>query len=459
MSDKFNTLSLDSNILRNLEDLGFSSMTPIQKESLPLVLSGVDLIAKAKTGSGKTAAFALGILNKLDSNIKNPQSLILCPTRELADQVAKETRMLARSLENIKVLTICGGTGEFHQDKSLSHGADIIVGTPGRILKLIKKQTLLVDDIKIFVLDEADRMLDMGFEKELKEIERAIPKERQTLLFSATFPLTIKDLSRHIQNDAQMVQVDTELEKNIIDEKFYKLDSHKDKNEALLNILGTLKPARFIVFCKTKQITDSVAKFLQANKIIASGIHGDVEQNERTTVLEMFRNHSVSALVATDVAARGLDIKELPAVINYDLPIDSEDYVHRIGRTGRAGETGTAISLFVEQEEFKIENIEEYTKKKFKKIHYNPEHFSGTYDLNPPMDTLYIAGGKKNKLRPGDIVGALVGEAGLDSSDIGNILITNIVSYVAIKTDKVNHAVESLNNGKIKNKKFKVGLA
>jgi ATP-independent RNA helicase DbpA len=459
MSDKFDVLELNTDLLRNLQSLGFATMTPIQQEALPIVLNGGDLIAKAKTGSGKTAAFALGILNKLKLDLKDPQTLILCPTRELAEQVAKETRMLARTLTNVKVLTICGGTSEYHQDNSLLHGAHIIVGTPGRVLKLLKKETLNPDSIETFVLDEGDRMLDMGFEKELKEIERALPKKRQTLLFSATFPLTIKDLSKHIQNDAQMVQVDTIHEKNTIEERFFELESHKDKNQAVLSILGKYNPDRFIVFCKTKQIVDSVSKFLDRNKIIAAGIHGDIEQNERTVVLEMFKNESISGLVATDVAARGLDIKELPLVINYDLPVDTEDYTHRIGRTGRAGESGAAVSFMVEQEQFKLEDIEEYTKRKFQKIKYLEEHFHTTYERNPPMDTIYIGGGKKNKLRPGDIVGALIHEAGLESSDIGNILITNIVSYVAVKAYKVEGAVTALNAGKIKNKKFKVGLA
>lgn len=459
MSDRFDTLPLNTDLLRNLESLGFAKMTPIQQEALPIVIEGVDLIAKAKTGSGKTAAFSLGILNSLDLSQKKPQALILCPTRELAEQVAKETRNLARTMSNVKVLTICGGTSEFHQDNSLAHGAHIIVGTPGRILKLLKKKTLHLSQVKTFVLDEADRMLDMGFEKELKEIERKISKKRQTLLFSATFPLTIEDLSKHIQNQAVVVQVDTEHEKSTIEERVYQLASHKDKSLALINILGKYNLDRFIVFCKTKQIVDSVVKFLDRNKIVAAGIHGDIEQNERTIILEMFKNESLSGLVATDVAARGLDIKELSLVINFDLPVEVEDYTHRIGRTGRAGKTGIAVSFMLGQEESKLEAIEELTKKSFSKIKYLEEHFHAEYDRVPPMDTLYISGGKKNKLRPGDIVGALIHEAGLESSEIGNILITNIVSYVAVKTDKVDKAITALNSGKIKNKKFKVGLA
>lgn len=459
MSDKFNSIPLKPELLSNIESLGFTSMTPIQQEGLPLVLSGKDVIAKAKTGSGKTAAFALGILNKLQEDQKDPQSLVLCPTRELAEQVAKEIRTFARSLKNIKIVTICGGTAEFHQEKSLSYGSHIIVGTPGRVLRLLKKETLNLDNISTLVLDEADRMLDMGFQKEIREIERNIPKERQSLLFSATFPLSIADLSKEIQNDAIQIKVDTELDDSIIDESFYNLESHKDKNDALLAILGQIKPERFIVFCKTKQITDSVVKFLRREGVVVAGIHGDVEQNERTAVLTMFKNNSLSALVATDVAARGIDVKELSAVINYDLPMDPEDYIHRIGRTGRAGESGTAISLLIEKEGFKLEAISEYIKKEIKPRRFSFDNFSGVYDVKPPMDTLYISGGKKDKLRPGDIVGALIHEAGLESDHIGNISITNIVSYVAVKKELVDMAVKKLNSGKIKNKRFKVGLA
>lgn len=459
MNNKFNSLKLIPELLQNLESLGFLEMTPIQAESLPLVLEGNDLIAKAKTGSGKTAAFSLPVLNKLNLSLKEPECLVLCPTRELADQVATEIRKLARMIENIKVVTICGGTAEFHQDKTLSYGAHIVVGTPGRVLKLLKKKTLNISEVKTFILDEADRMLDMGFINEIKEIERFMPKKRQTLLFSATFPSSILDLSKYIQTDALEVKVDTEIAENIITERFFKLESHKDKNEALLSLLGELKPERFIVFCKTKQITDSVVDFLDKAGIIVAGIHGDIDQNERTTTLQMFKNKSLSGLVATDVAARGLDIKELPLVFNYDLPVDTEDYTHRIGRTGRAGETGTAYSFFVEKEDFKIEKLEEYLNRKLNIIDYISDDYQQKYDLIPEMDTLYIGGGKKNKLRPGDIVGALIHEAGLESADIGDISISNLISLVAIKKEKIIDVIEKLKNGKIKNKKFKVGLA
>ena len=460
MKTQFESLTLKPELTQNLIDLNFLKMTPIQVESLPLILEGKDVIAKAKTGSGKTAAFGLGILNSLSQeNSRRPQSLILCPTRELADQVAQEMRKLARSLSNIKIITICGGTAEFHQDNSLAHGAHIVVGTPGRVLKLLKKGTLDISTISTFVLDEADRILDMGFVRELKEIRSYLPLRRQSLLLSATFPYSIKDLSKDVQTDAVFVSIDTEHEENIINQHFYQLETHKMKPSALLAILGDLKPQRFLVFCKTKQITDSVVKLLDKNGILVAGIHGDHDQNERTAVLTMFSNNSLSGLIATDVAARGIDIKELSAVINYDLPQDPQDYVHRIGRTGRAGEIGSAISFYVEQEEFKLDSIEDYTEKKMIKSSFNENDFNHKYNLLPPMDTIYIRGGKKDKLRPGDIVGALIHEAGLESSDIGDISISNITSYVAIKKEKISQAIEKLNSGKIKNRRFKVGLA
>ncbi len=459
MSEKFENLSLKQELLTNLSELKFNSMTPIQAKSLPLVLEGKDIIAQAKTGSGKTAAFGLGILNSLDSSQFLIESLILCPTRELAEQVAKEIRTLARMVNNVKVLTICGGVAEFHQEKSLSHGAHIIVGTPGRVLSLLKKGLLKLEKVKTFVLDEADRMLDMGFYDEMMDIASYLPQERQTLLFSATYPDEIKELGESIQVDAIEVKVDTEHEANSINQIFFEVDRHQDKNEALLKILGNYRPERLIVFCKTKQITDDVARFLKNNGIFAAGIHGDLQQNERTAVLTKFSNHSLSVLVATDVAARGLDIQELPAVVNFDLPTDPEVYVHRIGRTGRAGKTGQAFSLFIHKNRYRLDAIEDLTNISCKIEDSRDLSSDEEYGLVPPMQTMYIGGGKKNKLRPGDILGALVGEAKIDSNNVGDISIFNILSFVAIKHEWIDQAVDKLRAGKIKNRKFKVGFA
>jgi ATP-independent RNA helicase DbpA len=458
MSEKFETLKLRAELLKNLKELKFSTMTPIQAKSLPIVLEGQDIIAQAKTGSGKTAAFGLGILNSL--NVKNTrvQSLILCPTRELAEQVAKEIRSLARMLKNVKVLTLTGGKSEYQQEKSLNHGAHIIVGTPGRVLRLISKNILNLGTANSLVLDEADRMLDMGFYDDIVKIADEIPSQRQTLLFSATFPEEIKELGRELQNDAKEVEVDTDHSQDIIEQVFIELDSHKEKAEALIKAINHFRPDRFIVFCKTKQICDMVSKLLNDKEIYAEAIHSNLDQNDRTAVLEMFSNYSLSGLVATDVAARGLDISDLEVVINFDLAYTSEVYIHRIGRTARAGKTGMAISLFTGQEYDKFDEINELQDKVLEPISFNQIPEAKDYDLLPPMLTIYISGGKKDKLRPGDIVGAIVGEAGLDFKDIGKISLSNVICFVAVKAELADTVIKKLNAGRIKNRKFKVGL-
>jgi ATP-independent RNA helicase DbpA len=459
MSEKFNILPLKIELLENLNDLKFDSMTPIQKKSLPIVLQGRDIIAQAKTGSGKTAAFGLGILNSLNTDELKIQSLILCPTRELAEQVAKEIRMLARKLQNVKVLTLCGGVAQYHQEVSLSHGVHLVVGTPGRVLRLLKDDLLNLENVTSFVLDEADRMLDMGFINDIKEIEFSVPDKRQSMLFSATFPDEILKLSEEIQTNASIVKVDTSHEKTSIVQKFYEVEGHGDKKEALLKILAKYKPDRFLVFCKMKQIADDVAKLLNNAGIQAAAIHGDLDQNERTSVLTKFSNKSISALVATDVAARGLDITDLAAVMNYDLPTDPQNYIHRIGRTGRAGKSGQAFSVFMNKEGYKIDAIEEELGMKFEISDLSKYSDDDIYDLVPPMKTIYISGGKKDKLRPGDIVGAIVGEAQVDASVVGDISILSVHSLVAIREEFVKDVIGKLNAGKIKNRKFKVGLA
>lgn len=456
--NKFEKIGLDSRLVKNLSELNYNEMTPIQEKSLPLILEGEDIIAQAKTGSGKTATFGLGLLNVIDIKQTRPQGLILCPTRELAEQVAIELRKLARMIPNIKVLTITGGKSEYQQEKSLSHGAHIIVGTPGRVLKLLRKEILNLEFVDYYVLDEADRMLDMGFSEDIFKITRFVPEKRQTLLFSATYPDNIKELSKELQVDSIKITVDIHHTENKIQEEFFKLDSHKDKNNALLKVLGKYLPERFIVFCKTKVISDTVADELFNAGIEVESIHGDLEQRERTAVLTMFSNKSLSGIVATDVAARGIDIKGLDLVVNFDLPHDPEVYVHRIGRTGRAGDEGLAVSFFMKNENDKFEQIENYQNKKYQQKSIDSIDVERDYSLKPEMTSLYISGGKKDKLRPGDIVGAIVGESGIDFKDIGDIAVTNIMSYVAIKSELADLVCEKLSAGKIKNRKFKVGL-
>lgn len=454
---RFDKLALRDELLKNLDEIQYSEMTPIQAGCLPLIMEGRDVIGQAKTGSGKTAAFGLGMLNSLEVESLETQGLVLCPTRELAEQVALELRKLARKIPNVKVLTITGGVGYGRQQSSLEHGAHIIVGTPGRVAKLIKGGSIQLDRVKCFVLDEADRMLDMGFYEEIRGIERRVASDRQTLLFSATFPEEILDLSHTVQENAKQVIVDSLHQEGDIEQNFYLLESHKNKDEAVMKILGRHQPERLIIFCKTKILTEKLAKKLRSSGIQAECIHGDLDQNERTKVLTKFSNNSLTALVSTDVAARGLDIKDLPAVINYDLPMDPEDYVHRVGRTGRAGNKGLAFSLYVEAEQSKVDSIQEQIKQELVPLGLSDLGDGEFYDAYPPMETIFISGGKKDKLRPGDILGALVKDAGIEASNVGDINILPVLSYVAIKREWASQAIDKLSEGRIKKRKFRIG--
>ena len=446
----FSSLNLVPEMLKNLDELGYKEMTPIQAETLPLILKNGDLIAQAKTGSGKTAAFGIGLLSKLDVKKFRVQSLILCPTRELADQVAKELRRIARFTHNIKILTLCGGVAFGPQFGSLKHQAHIIVGTPGRVLKHLKKESLKLEDLDTLVLDEADRMLDMGFIEEIEEVLSFAPTKRQTLLFSATYPDEIMSLSKSIQNDAKTVKTKSIEVKNKITERFYEVQTHS-KVQTLVNILSNFKPKNVIVFCNTKIECDELADSLSSREIDALTLHGDMEQYDRNDVLVQFANNSCCVLVATDVAARGLDIKELSMVINYDLPHSHETYTHRIGRTGRAGAEGLAITFY---ENYAGSNVDEY--KNDTRIFEDISNLKTIKDfrMRPEFATLVIEGGKKDKLRAGDILGALTGDIGLDGKKIGKIDIYERQSYVAIEAKLIDDILSKLQKSKIKKRKF-----
>jgi ATP-independent RNA helicase DbpA len=454
MTINFSNLPLSKEMLHNLNEIGYKEMTPIQAESLPFILDGKDVIAQAKTRSGKTAAFGIGLLTKLQVKKFRIQTLILCPTRELADQVAKEIRMLARATHNVKILTLCGGTAFGPQLGSLRHGAHIIVGTPGRILKHLKKETLSLEYMDTLVLDEADRMLDMGFSEEINEVLEFAPKERQTLLFSATYTDEILGISSSIQNSAVNIKTTSTETTNKITEHFYEV-GHGEKLNTLVNIFSNFKPENVIVFCNTKIQADEIANNLQKKNIDALAIHGDLEQYERNDVLVQFANKSATVLVATDVAARGLDIKELSMVVNYDIPHGEETYTHRIGRTGRAGKEGLAFTLYEARE---IQNVDEY--KNETRIFEDAASLKvvNGFDMKPANVTLVIEGGKKDKVRAGDLLGALTGDAGLQGSSIGKIDIYDRQSYVAIENSKIDEAHDKLKNGKIKGKKFSVWI-
>ncbi len=449
----FTTLPLTKDMIENLDSMGYKEMTPVQAESLPHVLKGEDLLAQAKTGSGKTAAFGIGLLHNLDVKLFRVQALIMCPTRELADQVATELRRIARFKHNIKILTLCGGVPFKPQQLSLEHQAHIIVGTPGRIEKHLKQQNLNLDHVTTVVLDEADRMLDVGFADSISTIMGYIKQKHQTLLFSATFPDSIIALSKRFQKNAQKVVVDTEHEENIIQQRFY-LSEADSRADITAEILNTYQPASVIIFCNTKLDCKSLVKYLRKHGFSALTIHGDLEQKDRTEILVRFSNGSSPILVATDVAARGLDISDLSAVINYDLPFEPEVYVHRIGRTGRAGKEGQAFSIFTPKELPRLEGINILMS-----TAYEPSDIADlkpTTDavVKPSMVTFSINGGKKNKLRPGDILGALTKEAGIAGSSVGKINCFDYYSYVAIERSMANKAEHALSTKKIKGRSF-----
>ena len=442
----FSSLSISAAQIKNLDSLGYKNMTPVQAQSLPNVLKGRDLIARAKTGSGKTAAFGIGLLEQINPRFFAVQALVLCPTRELADQVGKELRRLARSVSNIKLVLLCGGKPFGPQKASLEHGAHIVVGTPGRIQDHLRRETLRLKELKTLVLDEADRMLDMGFFDVMTEIITQTPKSRQTLLFSATYPDTIKQMCRSVQRNPVTVTVDADHEPGVIEQLFYQVKKH-ERNNTLLALFEHYKPETALVFCHTKKQCDQVARLLRERKIGALAIHGDLEQRERDQVLVRFANNSCPVLVATDVAARGLDIKSLRAVINYELPRDPEIYIHRIGRTGRAGEKGIALSIFTESEQYRVNAIEQYQKRPCICDSYASLDRDPDFKLQSPMVTIQLDTGRKNKMRPGDLLGALTGDAGLAGSQIGKIDIFDQSSYVAVKRDALRQALNYLAGG------------
>ncbi|WP_457363615.1 ATP-dependent RNA helicase DbpA [Pseudomonas sp. TE3610] len=444
-------------MLANLESLGYAQMTPIQAQSLPVILKGMDLIAQAKTGSGKTAAFGIGLLNPINPRYFGCQALIMCPTRELADQVAKEIRRLARAEDNIKVLTLCGGVSLGPQIASLEHGAHIIVGTPGRIQQHLRKGSLVLDGLNTLVLDEADRMLDMGFYDAIEDIIEQTPARRQTLLFSATYPVGIKQLASKFMRDPQTVKAESLHADSQIEQRFYEI-SPDDRLSAVTKALGHFRPQSCVAFCYTKQQCQEVVDHLTAKGISAVALNGDLEQRDRDQVLAMFANRSTSVLVATDVAARGLDIDSLDMVINVELARDSEIHIHRVGRTGRAGENGLAISFVAPAEAQRAQAIEQLQKSPLNWQPVDSLTAQAGGPLLPPMATLCIAAGRKDKVRPGDILGALTGDAGIPGAQVGKIAIFDFQAYVAVDRDIAKQALQRLNNGKIKGRSLRVRI-
>ncbi|WP_318457690.1 ATP-dependent RNA helicase DbpA [Photobacterium leiognathi] len=451
----FSTLNLNPDLLSNLTSLGYDAMTPIQAQSLPLILEGKDVIAQGKTGSGKTAAFGLGLLQNLRVKRFRVQTLVLCPTRELADQVAKEIRRLARAIHNIKVLTLCGGMPFGPQIGSLEHGAHIIVGTPGRVEEHIRKGFLCLDELNTLVLDEADRMLEMGFQDSLDAIIEGAPRDRQTLLFSATYPDQIASIAKRIMRNPVQVKVESNHDNSSISQHFYKVDNNEERMRAVRLLLSQHRPESCVVFCNTKREAQEISDDLEAYGFSSIALHGDLEQRERDRTLVLFANKSRSILVATDVAARGLDIDNLDAVINYHLARDTEVHVHRIGRTGRAGSKGIACSLFSDKEHYKVALLEDYLDRPIEGEMLPADHLLDQPTFRPAMITLMIDGGKKQKVRPGDILGALTGENGIAGSYVGKINVFDFCAYVAVKREVARAALKKLENGRIKGRNFR----
>jgi ATP-independent RNA helicase DbpA len=453
----FNTLPLSPATLENLQRLGYQEMTAIQAASLPPALLGKDLIAQAKTGSGKTAAFALALLANLNPRRFAVQALVLCPTRELADQVTLEVRRLARAEDNIKVVTLCGGVPLRGQLATLEHGAHIVVGTPGRVMDHLARASLQMDALNTLVLDEADRMLDMGFFDDIVTVAKQCPSARQTLLFSATYPEGIAKLAGQFMREPVTVKVDAQHAGGQIEQRWYEVKPG-ERLAAVARLLEHFRPASALAFCNTKVRCREVVAALQAQGFHALALYGELEQRERDQVLVRFANRSCSVLVATDVAARGLDIASLAAVINVDVTPDPEVHVHRIGRTGRAGESGLALCLASLDEMGAVGRVDQ--------LQGRPSVWSPLAELTPTpggrllpaMATVHIQAGRKEKIRPGDVLGALTADLGYTREQVGKIDVNEFSTYVAVDRAIAPQVASRLNAARIKGRSVKVRL-
>ena len=470
----FDVLGLSSAVLDNLTQLGLTQMTPIQELSLPLALKGQDLIAQASTGSGKTVAFGLPLVNKLEPLRLNVQALVLCPTRELADQVTLEIRRLARSTENIKVITLCGGVALRAQTQSLLHGAHVVVGTPGRILDHIERESLHLGAVQTLVLDEADRMLDMGFFDDIAKVIKKCAVKRHTMLFSATYPEGIDRLAAQFMTHPSTVKVQSQHDLSTLEQVYIEVDD-SERFAVVEKILLHYKPESTLAFCNTKQQCRQLLNYLRVQGFSAAALYGELEQRERDQVMIQFANRSCNVLVATDVAARGLDVADLSAVINVDVSPDPQVHIHRIGRTARAGAKGLALTLASLDEMGFVGRIEEIQERESNWLKVedliNKDSPSSPISLSSvsspvakgrpnsaPMVTLQIVGGRKEKIRAGDVLGALTGEAGFNKDQVGKINVNEFSTYVAVNAEIGKEAVKRLSEGKIKGRSVRVRL-
>jgi ATP-dependent RNA helicase DbpA len=454
MSQPFTDLPLNPALLSALDGLGYAVMTPIQAKSLPPMLEGRDVTGQARTGSGKTAAYGLALLSRIDVTLQKTQALVLCPTRELADQIAKEIRRLARGLPNVKLTVLSGGITQRPQLASLEHDPHIVVGMAGRVQEHLEQSTLKLDDLRVLVLDEADRMLGEDFEQASRAIVAQAPASRQTLFFSATFPDHVRGIARKLQRNPVTITIDTEAVPGEVEQTFFEV-APEQRVDALVHLLSVHKPASALVFCHTRNDAKTVENALRERGFSVLGLHGDIEQREREEVLVRFANGSARVLVATDIAARGLDIKQLAAVVSYELPTDADVHLHRVGRTGRAGERGVALHLFTTRERSRLTGIEAMLGAPLK-VEKLAAPLAADKPLPALMSTLCIDAGRSDKLRPGDLLGALTGDAGIVNGAIGKINTYDTRTYVAIDRKLAGAALKRLREGKIKNRKFRV---
>ena len=466
----FAALGLSATLCQVVAELGFAAPTPVQAQAIPLLLAGRDLVGQSSTGSGKTAAFGLAILQKMNGRERRPQALILCPTRELCAQVARELRKLGRREAGLAVVVLTGGQPMKPQLEALERGVHVAVGTPGRALDHIVRGSLDLTQVATLVVDEADRMMEMGFGAEMEQILARAPKPRQTVFFSATYPRSIDAMiEAHLDSPARLTVADAEGLRARSRQVAYAVADDDRRLDTLLAILRVSSPQSTIVFCNFKATVNRVQQAVADAGLSTASLHGDLDQRERDLVMAKFRNHSLRVLVATDVAARGLDIDGLDLVVNFELPFQPEIYIHRIGRTGRAGKVGLAVSLVGPQDRGKVKAIEAAVGEPLEReavprsegdpTRAGAAKGGSARPADAPMVTLYISGGRKDKLRPGDILGALTGEAGgLPGADVGKIEIHERFSYVAVARGSASRAIERLAAGRIKGKKFKAGL-
>ena len=520
----FDDLNLKKEIIMAIDDLGFEQPTPIQKSAIPIMMEGEDIIGQAQTGTGKTAAFGIPILNKIDTDTRNPQTLILTPTRELAIQITDELRKFSKHLHGIRSLAIYGGQPIERQIKALKSGVQIIVGTPGRLLDHIRRSTIKLHDIKIVVLDEADQMLDMGFLEDIESILNETPQDRQTVLFSATIPKEIKEIARNYQRNPKTVKVVHEkLTVPLIEQYYYEVRP-SEKLEVLSRVLDMEKEGLSVIFCRTKKGVDELVESLQSRGYFAEAIHGDLKQVQRDRVMKKFREGTIELLVATDVAARGIDVENVARVINYDIPEDLEYYVHRIGRTGRAGKAGVSYTFVTGRQIGLLKSIEHFTKSKIKRkqvptlndlAERQKEQFKqriiktieagylGAYismieliseeyssidvaaalakiimekervgiidEANDILDNqeeaeagmvrVFLNVGKRDRVRVGDILGAIANEGKIPGNKIGSIDMFDKYSFVQIPEEFASKVIKKISKMRIKGKKVNAELA